>query len=72
MTTIGKIDNENYTFSKGAPDFLIKYCSNYINKDGEEVPINEAFHNILNEQIKIFAELTLRTLLLAYKKGGHS
>lgn len=40
MSTIAKFDDENYTFSKGAPDFLIKCCTNYINKDGEEAPIN--------------------------------
>lgn len=43
MSTIAKIDDQNYSFSKGAPDFMIKHCSKYIDKNGKEVPINENF-----------------------------
>lgn len=71
MSTIGKIDGENYIFSKGAPDFMIKHCSHFINIDGEESPIDEAFLKRLHEQISIFSGLTLRTLLLGYRKGGN-
>lgn len=70
MTTIGKIDGEPYTFAKGAPDFMIKHCSHYVNKNGEVVPIDDNFTKVLFEKLENFAEQTLRTLLIGYKKGG--
>lgn len=70
MSTTAQVEGENFTFAKGAPDFMIKQCTHYINKDGQAVPINDKFVHRLNEMIDKFAELTLRTLLIGYKKGG--
>lgn len=70
MSTVCKHDGGIYTFSKGAPDFVIKTCSHYINKDNEKTPINDEFKNVLNENLESFAAMTLRTLLICYKEGG--
>jgi Ca2+-transporting ATPase len=70
MSTTAQVDGQNYTFAKGAPDFMIKQCTHYINKDGERTLINDNFVESLQNQIDKFAELTLRTLLIGYKDGG--
>jgi hypothetical protein len=43
MSTTAQLDGENYTFSKGAPDFMIKNCTHFLNAEGETVPINDQF-----------------------------
>jgi Ca2+ transporting ATPase len=58
----------NYAFVKGAPDFLIPYCTKYVNKNGSVSKINSNFTNALNESILDFAAGSLRTILLAYKE----
>lgn len=72
MSTVSKHDGGLYTFSKGAPDFVIKTCSHYINKDNKKTPINDEFKKVLNENLESFAALTLRTLLICYKEGGEN
>ena len=49
---------------------MIEHCTHYVNSAGQEVKITEAFVNKLHETIEKFAHLTLRTLLIGYKKGG--
>ena len=70
MTSIAKIDGTVYTLMKGAPDFNIGQCSHYIGANGEKKAVDDQFKNLLNEKLRTFAGLTLRTLLLAYKEGG--
>ena len=60
--------NINYVFVKGAPDFLIPYCTRYINKTGSISKINSEFQDSLQETILDFAAGSLRTILLAYKE----
>jgi len=48
MSTTAQLDGENYTFSKGAPDFMIKQCTNYVNAEGQTVPITPDFIENLN------------------------
>lgn len=49
---------------------MIEHCTHYVNSAGQEVPITQAYINKLNETIEKFAHLTLRTLLIGYKKSG--
>jgi Ca2+ transporting ATPase len=58
----------NYAFVKGAPDFLIPYCTKYINKNGSASRITGDFENALQQTILDFAAGSLRTILLAYKE----
>ena len=39
MTTVSKIEEQQYVFTKGAPDFVIERCSKYIDKDGNSQDI---------------------------------
>jgi Ca2+ transporting ATPase len=57
-----------YVFVKGAPDFLIPYCSKYVNRNGHQSKINPEFSESLNQTIINFANESLRTLLLSYKE----
>lgn len=41
MSTIASFNGQPHTFTKGAPDFVIKSCTHYLNKNGEKVPITE-------------------------------
>lgn len=68
MCTVYEDDKgSTYAFVKGAPDFLLPYCTKYINKNGQVSKINEGFINHLEETILDFAAGSLRTILLAYK-----
>lgn len=69
MATVYQDDKGvNYAFVKGAPDFLIPYCTKFINKNGSVSKINSDFTNHLEETILGFAAGSLRTMLLAYKE----
>ena len=68
MCTIYEDDKgTNYAFVKGAPDFLLPYCTKYINKSGSISKINSDYTNHVEETILNFAAGSLRTILLAYK-----
>ena len=68
MCTIYEDDKgTNYAFVKGAPDFLLEYCTKYINKNGTVSKINSDFSNLVDSTILDFAHGSLRTILLAYK-----
>ena len=57
-----------YLFVKGAPDFMMPSCNQYINKDGGLSKINQDFLDQLSHATNDFANDTLRTLLLCYKE----
>jgi magnesium-transporting ATPase (P-type) len=42
MSCICKLQktSKNYIFTKGAPDILVNYCTKYIDKNNEILPIN--------------------------------
>ena len=65
MSVVVKIDNQLYSFIKGAPDVLLKNAAKGL-LDGEEKPINEVKDLIYN-QTEDFAKNALRVLGLAYK-----
>jgi Ca2+-transporting ATPase len=70
MSTISQEKDGKYIFAKGAPDFLIKYCTSYLNAEGKPTPITEQFKATLNAKLKEFADATLRTILLAYRDAS--
>jgi Ca2+ transporting ATPase len=68
MTTVYK-DNKNiYSFTKGAPDFMIDKCTRFIAKDGSTTKINAEFTKELQDTITQFASESLRTILLTYRE----
>ena len=70
MTTIAKVNGKVYTFTKGAPDFLLDRCTKYINNTGNAVDITPAYRETLRQKMVLFSEESLRNLLLAYREGG--
>ena len=67
MSTIIPLDNKYRVMVKGAPDELIKLCTNYINENTEILPITEEFVKQYQEALNHEGDLTFRTLGLAYK-----
>lgn len=69
MTTV-YMDNPKvvYSFTKGAPDFLLEKCTKYIDKEGKIVNITSAFVEDLKKTISLFASESLRTILLTYRE----
>ena len=65
MTTIHKYGNEYRIITKGAPDVLLKRCSNCYS-GGQIVPIFSKKDDI-NEQNNQMAEKALRVIAVAYK-----
>jgi len=55
MTVIYQDGKQVYSFTKGAPDFLIGKCTKYINKDGSVSKINNEFLKELKDTISNFA-----------------
>jgi magnesium-transporting ATPase (P-type) len=43
MATVYADEKKTYTFVKGGPDFLLDYCSQYINIDGGISKINQEY-----------------------------
>lgn len=57
-------------FAKGAPDFLLKFCTKYLFLDGKTDELDEKEREgIVNHVIKMnFAKKSYRTILTAYKE----
>lgn len=67
MTTINALDdNELRILTKGAPDVLIKKCSNVL-VDGEVKPLTEEYINKFKQANSDMATKALRILALAYR-----
>lgn len=68
MSTVIKENGRVVAYAKGAPDFIIKHCTRFLDATGQPVMITENFQNTLNAKIKEFADATLRTLLITYRE----
>jgi magnesium-transporting ATPase (P-type) len=70
MSCIARLrkDSKCYIFTKGAPDILINYCTKFLDKNNEVIPINEKYRQELDETISKFASQCLRTLLICYQE----
>lgn len=67
MTTVHKCtDGKFKVITKGAPDFLIKYCTHYETNDGV-FPINSGVLKKIEQQNENMASRALRVLAVAYK-----
>lgn len=67
MATCFQDKGKKFIFVKGAPDFLLPYCTKFINKTGSISKINTDFSDTIQDTILDFAAGSLRTILLAYK-----
>ncbi|OHT02030.1 calcium motive P-type ATPase [Tritrichomonas foetus] len=67
MSTIIAKNGKFRAYVKGAPDFVLKGCTRYLNKDGQVLDITENVRNSMLEVVGKFADQSLRTMLIAYK-----
>lgn len=67
MTTIYKENNSIYVCTKGAPEYLLHHCTQFIDSEGRVSKIDSNFEKNLKENMSKFANESLRTLLLCYK-----
>jgi len=69
MSAICKLNSNNkyYIFTKGAPEIVIEYCSKYIDKNNDIVPIDDKFKKDVDDIISNFASHSLRTILICYQ-----
>ena len=68
MSTVVKEKGKIVAYCKGAPDFVLKNCSHYLDASGSPARITDAYKNTLQNKLKEFADDTLRTLLITYKE----
>jgi magnesium-transporting ATPase (P-type) len=52
MSSVLKFKQKTHVFSKGAPDFLLRNCTQYLDARGNPVPITEAYKNTLLGKLK--------------------
>jgi len=68
MTTLNKVENTEYVFTKGAMESILPLCSRFL-MNGNEIKIDEPFHeNALNAYNQLM-DKGLRVLAFAYKKN---
>ena len=68
MTTIYKDGKTTYVCTKGAPEYLMHNCTQFIDSEGKVSKINSTFEKNLKQSMSKFAHDSLRTLLLCYKE----
>jgi len=66
MTTVHQSKDLYYSFTKGAPDEVINLATHYY-KDGEILPIDDAYKETVMQVNMDLADEALRVLALAYK-----
>ncbi len=67
MTTINKIDSQEYVLVKGAPEILLNKCK-FISFDGEIKVLDEDTKKSINDKVIEFTNDALRVIMFAYKK----
>ncbi|HIH36083.1 MAG TPA: cation-translocating P-type ATPase [Methanosphaera sp.] len=67
MTTINKIDSQEYVLVKGAPEILLNKCK-FISFDGDVKSLDNDTRKIINDKVLEFTNDALRVIMFAYKK----
>lgn len=69
MSTFHKGEKGYVTYTKGAPDEIIRRCSSIL-KDGKSIPLTALHREAIREAQLSMSEKALRTLALARREGG--
>ncbi|KAK8888439.1 hypothetical protein M9Y10_039516 [Tritrichomonas musculus] len=56
--------------SKGAPDIMLNFCTNYVDKEGTIQKVTEDVKAQIDDQLLTYSQSMLRCLLIAYREGG--
>lgn len=67
MTTINRINDEEYVLIKGAPEILLKKCG-YVDNNGKISKLDEDTRSQITTIIENYANDALRVISFAYKK----
>jgi len=67
MTTIHQKDKKFFTFTKGAPEILLKHC-NYILINGKKEKLTAQYRKKILQHNQSFAQEALRVLAFAYQE----
>ena len=67
MSTIIKRGKGFRAYAKGAPDFVLRGCINYLDKNGNVQTLTEEVRQSILDAVGRFADDSLRTMLLAYR-----
>lgn len=66
MTTVHKLEDGTYSFSKGAPEVILDSCNNFL-LDGQKIPITKEEKKYILENAYHFGTDALRVLALSSK-----
>ena len=66
MSTIIAKDGHHRVYAKGAPDFVLRTCTHYIDAQGNRQEISQEWRDAILAKIGEFADLALRTMLICY------
>ncbi|CAD8048381.1 unnamed protein product [Paramecium primaurelia] len=67
MSVLIKLQNKYILYTKGAPEIILEYCTDFINSKGEIQKLTEQSKQQIYNQIKKFGEESYRPLCFAYK-----
>lgn len=67
MSTLVGIDGKKTLLTKGASEIILGLCTKKLTKDGEVVDLTDADRKTIEENIKKFADETLRTISIAQR-----
>ena len=67
MSVVIRKNNIFRAYAKGAPDFVLKGCTHYLDHNGNVNNLNEESRTKILEAVSSFADDSLRTMLLAYR-----
>ncbi|WP_232504367.1 MULTISPECIES: calcium-transporting P-type ATPase, PMR1-type [Pseudothermotoga] len=70
MTTVHEFEKKRLSFTKGAPDVVIKNCSKYMAPDGEIKVLSENDKNEIEQANMKMAQDGLRVLAIAFREIG--
>ena len=66
MSTIIAKNGQHRIYAKGAPDFVLRTCTHYIDAQGRRQEISQEWRDALLAKIGEYADLALRTMLVCY------
>jgi sodium/potassium-transporting ATPase subunit alpha len=69
MTTLNKVADKEYVFTKGAIESILPLCSKFL-MNGSEQQMDEAFRQKVMEACHQLMDMGLRVLAFAYKKSN--
>lgn len=68
MTSLYKVKDKTYVFTKGAPEYLIPSVTHFIDRNGKVAKITTQFSKQVLQTVSEFASESLRTILITYRE----